>query len=113
MVLSSGAATKNVCGGRLRSTMRGSLAQLASNARAAPAIARRARDQKYLRKGILRSLRGVRDAGRFSSGTGYWGPVKTSNRPGGCQRILWGGKGEKPAGRKQEGPPGDPAALSR
>src|SRR6266850_1975571 len=61
MVLSSGAATKNVCGGRLRSTMRGSLAQLASNARAAPAIARRARDQKYLRKGILRSLRGVRD----------------------------------------------------
>src|SRR5881296_3563905 len=80
MVLSIGAATRNVRGGRFRSTITGFLAQLARKASALPATAIRARERKYLRKGIQIS---PRSWGRRQVilCTGDWGPGQVSKPP--------------------------------
>src|SRR2546425_9164373 len=101
MVLSIGAATRNVRGGRFRSRITGFLAQLARKASALPATAMRARERKYLRKAIQISPRSwgrrqvicVRAIGD---------PLKLASLPTGCQRILWppgrGFRGQAPTG---------------
>src|SRR5881628_2017488 len=96
MVLSMGAATRNVRGGRFRSTIRGFLAQLVNSANVIPAIVIQTRDQKYLRKGIQISprRRGHRQVflrfGLLGTARNYQPPQDPVNEF---------------CGQKQEGPP--------
>src|SRR5258706_1679770 len=103
MVLSMGAATRNVRGGRFRSTIRGFLAQVPNRNTVIPAKAIRARDQEYLRKDIQISPRRWIYR-QVTSGTGSWGPDQAIKGPRGLSTDF---VRENEKGRRK------PAALSR
>src|SRR5262245_23619802 len=112
-----GAETRNVRGGRFRSSRSGSFAQLDTRTSAAMDKTIHARDRVLLPKGIQFAPRSG-DTGRLWSGTGTWGPRKSTKVPPRLSTdfvpalgLTRGDRGAKRANEK--GRRGNPAALSR